>query len=633
MSINNIINTSISNLSLSQIINEYNKKYNNNFNNKFTSQNIDESQIKYSNSTFPSQNPNISMVPRLNNKNLKTLVTNNINKHINDIEIKEKRREINDNKIYCFKDLNINKICVLENEKEMFNRPKPEPLPVKINKNNKIDYCKVFRRIYSDTFSKKNLNNTGEINNNNKTNNLYKKKTLNTEIGNNFNKSSILSKNKMSIKTNFGKKSNQNNKSERNEIKEYNNSKIKKNNNKDYEKIKVIKKIDEKLIYVLKNLELENLLNRFNYHCIKFQDLFQLSKVDLLEMNLPIGPRNRIFKFINEFKKYAKNFDLDELKKFFENKIKNGIFINDYCEKNNELKISISENNIIKSNISDIKKYNEIENNNYKNSCNYRKIPNNLYENNIINKNNKNQINYIFSRDKDIGSIKNIKLNNEKKIERFERNNLSNKNISILNSNNINKYSNNNIKERINNTQLNNNYNCCTFKNDKNNTESNINNESPYFNNKGYKSNKKMKVKHIFNSNILTLQNSTKIINNEKNNEFNQNINDKKKKFVKNFSYINNRLEIFENNLRKIRKKSEETKKKIDDLLIKKRNYKYIENIRKKNNESKYIQCNKNINNEKYKSLNNIKINENNNMNYYNSNTYISSNNKNIYNF
>lgn len=35
---------------------------------------------------------------------------------------------------------------------------------------------------------------------------------------------------------------------------------------------------------------------------------------------MPIGPRNRIYNFINEYKIYAKKYDLNELKQFFKEK-------------------------------------------------------------------------------------------------------------------------------------------------------------------------------------------------------------------------------------------------------------------------------------------------------------------------
>ena len=64
-------------------------------------------------------------------------------------------------------------------------------------------------------------------------------------------------------------------------------------------------------------------------------------------MNMPIGPRNRIYNFINEYKNYGKKYDLNELKQFFKEKTKNGIIINNNM---NKLRISCSENNITKYN-------------------------------------------------------------------------------------------------------------------------------------------------------------------------------------------------------------------------------------------------------------------------------------------
>ena len=69
--------------------------------------------------------------------------------------------------------------------------------------------------------------------------------------------------------------------------------------------------------------------------------------LNFTEMNIPIGPRNRIINFINEFMKFAKNYDIFELKQFFKNKIKNGIILNNKNKQNNnKYKISNSENNI-----------------------------------------------------------------------------------------------------------------------------------------------------------------------------------------------------------------------------------------------------------------------------------------------
>ena len=42
-----------------------------------------------------------------------------------------------------------------------------------------------------------------------------------------------------------------------------------------------------------------------NLNYIYLNDLFLLSKDDLIEMNIPIGPRNRIINFILKYKKFS----------------------------------------------------------------------------------------------------------------------------------------------------------------------------------------------------------------------------------------------------------------------------------------------------------------------------------------
>ena len=49
-------------------------------------------------------------------------------------------------------------------------------------------------------------------------------------------------------------------------------------------------------------------LESFKNNKVKFNDLLFLSKEDFKEMNIPIGPRNRILSFINKFIKYLTNF-------------------------------------------------------------------------------------------------------------------------------------------------------------------------------------------------------------------------------------------------------------------------------------------------------------------------------------
>ena len=386
------------NISSTEIINQYKNKYNNTI--SLLTQNTTKTYICFNNSLSKK---------KINNENVKSFAINNLNKYEKNILKKLKKREINKNDIFSFTNNNKNNIY-LETEKEIINNPKPDPIPIKINKNNKIDYKEIIQNSFSNKCPKKNYKNN--------------KKLKENELEENCGESSIINKNnKFKISTINSKE---------------------KNRNKDF-----------KLILVLKNLELENLIDYFNFHSINFSDLFQLSKEDLLEMNIPIGPRNRITNFINEYMKYAKNFDLNELKLFFKNKIKNGIIINDDNRKNNKLKISCSENNIEKKNknnfenseyqslandnkyyhsyfknISNISIFNNYyENNKNKNKLIINKLPKNEsdieYENDKINNmfNNYNSMTFILNNKKNFNQNSKTKGRNKNFQENFEKNN------------------------------------------------------------------------------------------------------------------------------------------------------------------------------------------------------------------
>ena len=74
---------------------------------------------------------------------------------------------------------------------------------------------------------------------------------------------------------------------------------------------------DEKLIFTLKSLNLNQLLNKFLKNCINFNDLFLLTKQDMIEMKLSNSIQEKLIKFTNDFIKYAKKFTIEELKNFF----------------------------------------------------------------------------------------------------------------------------------------------------------------------------------------------------------------------------------------------------------------------------------------------------------------------------
>ena len=74
---------------------------------------------------------------------------------------------------------------------------------------------------------------------------------------------------------------------------------------------------------VFKHLEIDIIyLEKMYLNKIDFSDLLVLNKEDLKEMNIPIGPRNRLLNFINNFSIYKENFkikkiDLNTLNQFF----------------------------------------------------------------------------------------------------------------------------------------------------------------------------------------------------------------------------------------------------------------------------------------------------------------------------
>ena len=96
------------------------------------------------------------------------------------------------------------------------------------------------------------------------------------------------------------------------------------------------KDIDYKLLFILKKLNLAFLMNAFAKNYVKFNDLFLLTREDLIEMKIPIGPRNKLLHFIQEYKKHMKNLDLDEITNFFKLYKSNFVFFPD---------MKISDNN------------------------------------------------------------------------------------------------------------------------------------------------------------------------------------------------------------------------------------------------------------------------------------------------
>ena len=180
------------------------------------------------------------------------------------------------------------------------------------------------------------------------------------------------------------------------------------------------------LKYTLKILDLEKLFNDFNLNYISFHDLFLLTKNDLIEMNIPIGPRNRIINFTLKFKKFSKILDLNQLIKFF-NIHKEYIF--------NEKKFDEIKN------INNIK--NEIDNINYNYAFNY---PSEIYKNSIKNT---NIINFPRTNSIHNGKIPKLDLNNINNNSFYSKQSTT---ISIQSNNSIiNGYKNYKLNNVINN--------------------------------------------------------------------------------------------------------------------------------------------------------------------------------------
>ena len=203
---------------------------------------------------------------------------------------------------------------------------------------------------------------------------------------------------------------------------------------------------DIKLTYALKTLNLENLYNDFNLNHITFNDLCLLTREDLIEMNLPIGTRNRLFHFTQEYKNYAKNYDINELINFFQSHKQfiintiNDFHFNFLQNKNedseefpknfNDIYFNSNFNNINcssnKSNDNNYLKNNYKENGNYLNSIplpknqkiNYRKIKKTKINNDLnlnfqnINYDNSLLNNNIFGNKKITPTFSNINNNN-----------------------------------------------------------------------------------------------------------------------------------------------------------------------------------------------------------------------------
>ena len=314
---------------------------------------------------------------------------------------------------------------------------------------------------------------------------------------------------------------------------------------------------DTKLIYALKTLNLENLFNNFDFNSITFNDLCLLTKEDLIEMNLPIGPRNRILHFAKEYKNYAKNYDINELINFFQSH-KQFIIntINDFHF--NFLQNKNEDSEEFQSNFNDI-----YYNSNFNNKTFSSKKSNDNHYLNINYKENENFINSIplpKNQNKNYRKIKKTKINNDL-------------NLNFQNINCENSFLNNNLSENKKITP--------TFNNNNNENDNNINQFSNSYSNSNinqiYKikqynnisrnnTNKNKYNNHKSNQSSL-LKLSTN--NNKKINRSLSSYNSNNTNVLKNFRNLSSEIENFQTVYQNMKKESIERKNYITELLSK----------------------------------------------------------------
>ena len=314
---------------------------------------------------------------------------------------------------------------------------------------------------------------------------------------------------------------------------------------------------DTKLIYALKTLNLENLFNNFDFNSITFNDLCLLTKEDLIEMNLPIGPRNRILHFAKEYKNYAKNYDINELINFFQSHKQFVInTINDFHF--NFLQNKIEDSEDFQTNCDDL-----YFNSNFNNMTFSSKQSN---DNHYLNNNSK-------ENRKSVNSIplpKNIKIN-YRKIKKTKINN--DLNLNCQNINYENSFINNNLIENKKITP--------TFNNKNNENDNNINQFSNSYSNSNI--NQIYKIKQY--NNISRNNTNKNKYNNNKSNQssllklstnYNKKINRSLSSYnsnntnvLKNFRNLSSEIENFQTVYQNMKKESIERKNYITELLSK----------------------------------------------------------------
>jgi len=369
-------------------------------------------------------------------------------------------------------------------------------------------------------------------------------------------------------------------------------------------------KADIRLITFLHNLNLDYLTNTFKNNYVNFQDFFLLNKDDLIEMKIPIGPRNKLIYYIEQYKKTMKNYDMEDISYFFRsnngqnidmisstmpstynndisNKIKensNSLFVS-----NSETKRGYNFNYNIENENSDI----NIINNKNKLDTSFKGNNTDKYRKNSINKNiskieKKNNYNiYDLRYSKNISNFNKFGKNKNpittsKRINKIPQKKNYNKTGSFIFSYNLgNKINNNKICYNKNllkvqafnkkNSTKNNKFYfrnsfSSFFENISLNKSDNKNNNKQKLNLKTSKTSNHSNDSFLINKNKINNIKTNKNIKRNKSMEIKENLNEKN--LLENYKSLNFEVEKFENKYKRLKKDSCERKKKIKQLLM-----------------------------------------------------------------
>ena len=381
-------------------------------------------------------------------------------------------------------------------------------------------------------------------------------------------------------------------------------------NNKNFENER--NNVDIKLVTFLQNLNLENFLNVFKNNYINFKDLFLLTKEDFIEMKIPIGPRNKLIYYIEQYRKNMKNYEIEDILVFFEyNNVKymemlssstNSTFNNDYSNfkkaNNNSLFFSNSTTqrvfnsndekirNVNNDNDNDIIK-NKLDTSLKRNNSNNIKLIKDKNINKIADKNNFHIYNYKLYLSNN-SSINKLKKNNSMIGSKIAKNPHQKKSFNKSQSFIIsNKFNNKSKRDKFNksffniyvfnrNYQAKNNYSKKPLNTNIQNISANkIDTQKIYKENYNYNLDTSKIIINDLNSPFLNNQKKTtnikpkRKIRTSKSLELKENLNEDN--LIEKFKNLSSEVEKFENRYKRMKKDSCERKKKIKVLLTKNR--------------------------------------------------------------